>query len=385
MLELTQDTARCCICDGTTFHESTEYRGLRRVTSDCRSWPSGGRIIICINCGAVQKPADKAFLTEIDAIYRSYAIYHQADGAEQAVFEQMSGLPASRSVRLLETFRKHTKLEPFGRMLDVGCGNGATIRAFGQIAPGWIKTGTEFDARYRAEVESIPNTESLHVGPFSSVPGTYNVITMIHVLEHLVSPVNALREFLPRIAAGGLLLLEVPQYYANPFELLIADHRTHFTADSLTLALTKAGYEVVSLVEDWIPKEISVVARPAAGHVQRTPVSDPETAGERVAMSIRWLAKTAGRLRSLVREGPTGLFGTSIAGTWLAAESDDAVRFFVDEDPSRAGRRYRGLPVYAPCDVPSGSRVFVGLPSTFALRICERLKRSDVSYVPPPG
>ena len=100
---------------------------------------------------------------------------------------------ASRSVRLLETFRDRAGLKATGRMLDVGCGNGATIRAFGQVAPGWMKAGTEFDAKYRAEVESIPNTEPLHVGPVEQVPGSFDVITMIHVLEHIVDPIDVLK------------------------------------------------------------------------------------------------------------------------------------------------------------------------------------------------
>ena len=137
MTTMAAGDAVCSICGTSAIEELLEYRSLRRVTSDCRAWPTGGRLGVCRACGAVQKPADAAFLAEIDDIYRSYAIYHQAAGAEQAVFEQSSGLPASRSVKLLDTFRQHANLARTGRMLDVGCGNGATIRAFGQVAPGW--------------------------------------------------------------------------------------------------------------------------------------------------------------------------------------------------------------------------------------------------------
>ena len=383
MSDIVDNTAACCICGGIAVDELPEYRGLRRVTSDCRPWPSGGRIGSCRDCGAVQKPAAATFLAEIDDIYQTYAIYHQGAGAEQAVFEQASGLPASRSARLLDTFRRSFDLKPVGRMLDVGCGNGATIRAFGQIAPGWVKKGTEFDAKYRSEVESIPNTELLHVGPLATVPGPFDVITMIHVLEHMVSPVDALRELRPKLADGGLLLIEVPHHLANPFELLIADHRSHFTADSLARALFTTGYEVVTLVDDWIPKELSVVARPAICNSSAPPPCDPTAARKRVATGIRWLVDTGAQLRTIATQGPVGLFGTSIAGTWLAVEVDDAVGFFVDEDPARAGRSYRGRPVYAPADIPSGSRVFVGLPPAVAEEICCRLARPDVSFLSP--
>jgi SAM-dependent methyltransferase len=379
----TAGEATCGICGSGTLEEMTDYRGLRRVTSDCRPWPAGGRLGVCRRCGAVQKPADDAFLADIDAIYRAYTIYHQAAGAEQAVFEQSSGLPASRSVRLLETFRDRAHLGSLGRMLDVGCGNGATIRAFGQVAPRWTKVGTEFDGKYRAEVESIPNTEPLHVGPVEAVPGSFDVITMIHVLEHIVDPVAVLRTLRDKLAPGGLLLIEVPHHPANPFELLIADHRSHFTTDSLVRALTAAGYEIVSVAEDWIPKELSVVARPATARPAVVPAGNPVPARERIADSLTWLRRTADRLRDLGTSGSLGLFGTSIAGTWLAAEVGDTVAFFVDEDPGRVGRTYLGKPVYAPADVPTGSRVFVGLPPVVATGICRRLARTGVTFLPP--
>lgn len=373
----------CSICGTGALEELSEYRNLRRVTSDCRAWPAGGRIGVCRSCGAVQKPADDAFLAEIDDIYRSYAIYHQAAGAEQAVFEQSSGLPASRSVKLLDAFRQSVNLQPAGRMLDVGCGNGATLRAFGRVAPGWTKAGTEFDAKYRAEVEANPNTEPLHVGPVATVPGAFDVITMIHVLEHIVDPVAVLATLRGKLTPDGLLLVEVPHHPANPFELLIADHRTHFTADSMTRALVAAGFEVVSVAEDWIPKELSIVARPAKGLAAVLPPNDPAAAWTRVAASISWLRQTADRLRDLGSTGPIGLFGTSIAGTWLASEAGDAVTFFVDEDPGRIGRTYHGRPIHGPADVPRGSRVFVGLPPAVAGGICARLERAGVVFIPP--
>lgn len=383
MTATTAGEAACGICGVGTLEEVAGYSTLRRVTSDCRSWPAGGRIGVCRSCGAVQKPADEAFLSEIDEIYRTYTIYHQAAGAEQAVFEQSSGLPASRSVKLLDTFQRRVNLKPNGRMLDVGCGNGATIRAFGEVATGWMKAGTEFDAKYRREVESIPNTEPLHVGPVEDVPGTFDVITMIHVLEHIVDPVAVLEALRRKLAPNGLLLIEVPHHPANPFELLIADHRSHFTADSVVRALASAGYEIVAVAEDWIPKELSVVARPANAAVAPPPAAEAATARERIAGSVAWLRQTADRLRGLVAAGPVGLFGTSIAGTWLAAEVDDAIAFFVDEDPNRAGRRYLGKPVYAPPDVPPGSLVFVGLPPAVAAGVSRRLARPGVTYLQP--
>ena len=373
----------CSICSSGTLEEIFAFREIQRVTSDCKIRPAGGRIGVCRDCGAVQKPADAAFLAEIEDIYRDYTIYHQAAGEEQSVFEQSSGASITRSRKLLDVFRRHAKLEAAGRMLDVGCGNGATLRAFGHVAPGWSKVGTEFDDKYRGEVESIPNTEPLHVGSIETVSGVFDVITMVHVLEHIVNPIALLRSLRGKLATDGRLLIEVPNHPANPFELLIADHRTHFTAGSLTRALAAAGFGIEVVADDWIAKELTVVARPATGSALALQAEDARSVRARIEDTIGWLRRAAEQLRNLRSTGPVGLFGTSIAGTWLAAETGDAVNFFVDEDPARAGRMYLGRPVHAPAQVPPGSRVFVGLPAAVANAICDRMTESGVEFIPP--
>jgi hypothetical protein len=93
--------------------------------------------------------------------------------------------------------------------------------------------------------------------------------------------------------------------------------------------------------------------------------------------------QAARELHDLASTGRIGLFGTSIAGTWLASEVGERVAFFVDEDPARIGRKYLDRPVHSPADVPPGSRVFVGLPPVVATGICTRLARSGVEFIPP--
>jgi hypothetical protein len=139
----------------------------------------------------------------------------------------------------------------------------------------------------------------------------------------------------------------------------------------------------VSVATDWIPKELSVVARPATAAVTMPPPVDAAAARERISDSLAWLRRTADHLRRLGAENALGLFGTSIAGTWLAAEAGNAISFFVDEDPNRVGRTYLGRPVYAPANVPAGTRVFVGLPSAVAAGICNRLAMPGVTFIPP--
>ncbi len=393
LLSLGPETA-CHVCGAAGLTEFAGFRDFRRITSDCRPWPAGGRLCGCPDCGSVQKLVDDVWNREVAELYADYAIYDQAEGAEQAVFDQSSGAASSRSQRLLTALCRSIELPATGRMLDVGCGNGAMLRAFRQAAPGWSLAGTELSGKYRRLVESIPGVESLYTCPPAEVPGQFDVITMIHVLEHIPQPAAFLARLLPKLVPGGLLVVELPHHVANPFELLIADHCTHFAAATAAALLRRSGLDLLSVAGDWVPKELTLVARrrPASLVVPASAGPDapfpPDAAfatwPDCVAQRIGWLHQVSATARKLASQGEIGLFGTSIAATWLFAELEGGVGFFVDEDPQRVGKHWQGCLVYHPRQVPAGSRFLIPLPLPLAEGISRRIARPDLEiYLPP--
>jgi hypothetical protein len=207
---------------------------------------------------------------------------------------------------------------------------------------------------------------------------------MIHVLEHIPSPQEFLIALRDKLAPRGTLLIQVPDQAQNPFDLLIADHCSHFSRETLTGLLHSAGYRALKVSTDWVPKEISLIA--VVG--KSTPPSPADTAQmlQSAQSSVDWLNETVRVARSGLSGRHGGLFGTSIAATWLSRELESVVRFFVEEDPSRLGARHMGLPVYAPEDIPRHSHVFLALPFPLATAVSRRLRRQDVSFhLPPPA
>jgi len=381
--------AKCHLCGAGGLLEFARFSAFRRITSDCRPWPAGGRLCGCAACGSVQKIVDEAWNREVDELYAGYAIYDQAAGAEQVVFDQATGAAASRSLRLLTALRAAVELPRAGRMLDIGCGNGAMLRAFGQSMPGWTLAGTELGDKYRDTIENIPGVQRLYTCPPWEVPGEFDVATMIHVLEHIPWPETYLRQLLPKLRPGGLLVVELPYHVANPFELLIADHCTHFAADTAAALLRRAGFEVLATADDWVPKELSIVARrPLAENNRSTAQSESAATTawrDRIAARITWLEKIAAAARKRATRGEIGVFGTSIAGTWLFGELEGRVGFFVDEDPQRVGKRWHDRPIYPPREIPAGSCVIIPLPSSLAESIARRIARPDIEICLPPA
>ena len=111
----------------------------------------------------------------------------------------------------------------------------------------------------------------------ASKPERFDLVSMSHVLEHLPDPVGMLRLIREKLLTdNGLLLLEVPNFYAHDsYELA---HLACYTPHTLTEALRLAGFKVVQLERHGIPRSdllnlyLTVLARPAL------PPSDPDSA-----------------------------------------------------------------------------------------------------------
>jgi hypothetical protein len=149
--------------------------------------------------------------------------------------------------------------------------------------------------------------------------------------------------------------------------------------------MRRAGYESTTVTTDWLPKELSVVAQ-KSGPSAEGDAHDFSFAKNVAFRQVRWLGAVAKEAQRLSEKKSFGIFGTSSAAGWLYAEVEGKMECFVDEDRSRAGRRWLEKPIYHPSDVPSGADVLIGLPPRYAEAIKARLLRTGLSYtlhVPP--
>ena len=367
---------RCHVCGKDTLVLFPEYSRFKRVTSDTKPWPAGGHLGRCTSCGCVQALVDDAWRKEIAAIYGGYTIYFQADGAEQKIFEPGSGAPAARSDRLVEHIARHSSIPKQGRLLDVGCGNGNFLQSASRMLPGWTFAGVEWDEKYAAKVLAIPRVENHYTGDLGSVPGEFDAISMIHVLEHIESPRQFLEKVKQKLKPGGWLIIELPYYVENPFELFVADHSSHFDCPTIESLLASVGFQIEIIETGWVTKEITLIARNLPGPGVKSNGTAPS-----VPAMIDWLGAVVKESRSIADKSPRfGLFGTAIASTWLFSELEGRVTFFVDEDPNRIGKEIFGLPIHGPSTVPADSDVYVGLAPKISQQVIRRLQSPTVRY-----
>jgi len=139
-----------------------------------------------------------------------------------------------------------------GRLLDVGCATGVFLRQAAEA--GWRVAGIEIDPEAAARARTV--TPDIFCGdpadaPFP--PGSFDVVTSFHVVEHLVDPARTLRQMLGWLAPRGLLIVEVPnaagiggrlfgRYWSG---LDYPRHLVHFTPVTMAAMLERAGGRIV--------------------------------------------------------------------------------------------------------------------------------------------
>jgi len=139
-------------------------------------------------------------------------------------------------------------------MLDVGCADGTFLNEMRNL--GWETTGLEMDARTAERARSTRGLEIV-TGVVDAVEfpaGSFDLITLSHVLEHLPHPRQALQRVRGWLKEGGLLFLTLPnsdcwerrsfgQYW---IQWDLPRHFYHFTPETLGRLLREEGFPIVN-------------------------------------------------------------------------------------------------------------------------------------------
>jgi SAM-dependent methyltransferase len=370
-------SGRLCALDNRTIP--------RGVASDCKPWPRCGEFVICEDCGHTQKIQDATWQKDVANIYGGYEVYFLSGGNEQVVFDGFQPLP--RTKRLIDVLRQRVALPATGRMLDVGCANGSTLRTFSSLFPRWQLAGFDINTHSETMVKAIPGVTDFFTGSLDAIDRKFDFITMLYVVEHLPEPRQVLEQFHRLLNPGGTIWVHTSDFWANPFDLTVVDHSSHFMVDTLAELVERCGFEVFDRNDDWNIKEMGVVGRLPKSTL--TAAVDQTKKRERLTGTprrMRWLGEVVEQACKAAGRGKFGVFGTAIAGTWLANMAPEHAGFFVDEDKQRTGKTHMGLPVVPPDEVPANAPIYLAFPTFQAEKIQTRLagKYPNLNFVVPP-
>ncbi|HKO03868.1 MAG TPA: class I SAM-dependent methyltransferase [Candidatus Acidoferrales bacterium] len=201
---------------------------------------SAFRVVECAACGIVFTTPRP---TSLDAFYPQR--YRAYGPLVTRLLQMFYGLRISRWARLKPQG---------GSVLEVGSGPGLMLAAF--RSRGWNVLGIE---RNEAVAESARRALGLEIvtTPVAELPADvrFDLIILFQVLEHIAEPVPLLRECARRLAPGGRVVMNVPNFsswqsrFAGPkwFHLDVPRHLVHFTPATLRDTLARAGLELVEM------------------------------------------------------------------------------------------------------------------------------------------
>jgi cyclopropane fatty-acyl-phospholipid synthase-like methyltransferase len=374
----------CHICSGQLQPIITKADSPLQVqvTSDCRPWRISGGVSICSNCGIVQKPVTTEWKSSSEQIYAGYRVYAQGGGKEQSSFNQKSGESQPRSEMIVNWLRKQTRLSRRGLGIDIGCGNGSFLRTFLKHFPHWTMIGSELDNRNKLEVEAIKGVRKLHTGSLSDLHYEFDLVVMVHALEHIPGPIQFLKDLrMLWEREDVLLLIQVPDLDSSPFDLVIADHCSHFTMNSLRWVIQQAGWDRAIIDNHCVPKELTALAQKGR-KAQFSADEMPSIGDANVRKHLAWLSRVMDQARSV--RGQIGIFGSSISSTWLAEVLRGRVAFFVDEDTSRVGQQHLGRPIIAIDEIQENAQILMPMRLDMAKAIADRLGAKQLNLLLPP-
>ncbi|MBI4721777.1 MAG: class I SAM-dependent methyltransferase [Candidatus Stahlbacteria bacterium] len=193
------------------------------------------RIVKCMKCGLVYVDLVPAIDINIynDVSYIAY--WDKSIYVEREAVERLSLI---------------SRYKGSGKLLDIGCGIGIFLSEAKKV--GWDAQGTEVS---KYAINFVKEKHNLEVceGSLKDIgfPAKFfDVITLWHVLEHLLNPIDELKEINRILKDDGILCIEVPN--VGSLDALVRrrnwicfgpGHNYHFSKTTLKLAGEVAGFE----------------------------------------------------------------------------------------------------------------------------------------------
>ncbi len=369
----------CVICGGTC-EKLEKFQHLSGVTSDSKPIKSRATLMICQTCEHVQKVQDNEFTEMVSDIYKSYEIFRLSNGVEQIIFSE--GKPKSRSDILFDWLLREIHLGDGDKILDYGCGDGSALVALSERFGNAEFYGFEIEPIERPKLQSIQGFSQIFIGDRLRTPARFDLVTMIHCLEHIPNPKAALSDLYQQINDGGYLFIEVPNLLTSDYDILVADHVSHFTMKTLCELVESQGFVIETCSDDIINKELSLIAKKVHDK-DVISYKAPRKCGSIKTHTINLIhrhVESADNARKLASQiDRLAIFGSSISAMWLWGEVEKAISLFVDEDENKSGE-YEDFSIISPARLPEGYTVLVPLIPTIASDVIARFGSETHNY-----
>lgn len=204
-------------------------------------------ILICQECTLTKLHPTPSEI-ELEEFYKNE--YREKYSNQKLVDQGVLKNEQRRANHIVPFFENETKT--FSNFLDIGCSTGVLINSLKKKLKIDKATGLELNTIYaeyakkNTDADIIKN--SLESVTFSK---KFDLITMVHVLEHMSNPKKVLEKISKIIQFGGLLYIEVPNL-KTPYLDLFKDyfqiyHTYYFTDNTLRILIEQNGFKLINI------------------------------------------------------------------------------------------------------------------------------------------
>lgn len=207
---------------------------------------------VCKNCtGAVLTPRKKAYAKLKKAYDNSYFEWKEAAGLRR----YLNKLSFFKSYK--DWICEYYQTGKNRRLLDVGAGVVDFVRTMQKT--GWDTYALEISPEQSKLIAKVLGRGKVIVGDFETtqkLPGNYfDILTFWHMLEHLKSPLEAIKKSNIILKKNGLIFAEFPNLDSFNLKLFktfynyydLPGHLVYYNKRSLNKMFNIAGFEVVEI------------------------------------------------------------------------------------------------------------------------------------------
>jgi ubiquinone/menaquinone biosynthesis C-methylase UbiE len=259
------------------------------------------------------------------------------------------------------------------RILDIGCFDGQFLRQMENILPKSEFWGYDINDHLKSHFRNKKNYKFV-CGDLNSINKTFDVISLSHSFFYFSRIKELIKKINSSLNKKGILFIQIPDITKNPIYSLMGDQKFVFTSRSIINIFAQYGYDFKNIKHNAFPREVILVGSRKFKKDQIEYKND-----DAIFCAISAIDSMKMKLRSIDDKNYLVL-GTTANAAYADEIIGDKIKYFVDENPNKFGKKFRGKNIIHPKMMKSKDKIIIPYGQT-GYKIKNRLaKQFNVKY-----
>lgn len=344
------------------------------ISSDLEVIKQKINFFFCNLCGNLQKEINKKYIKKISSIYKKYIGFKKYNNKDQTkVFDIESS--KSRCEVIFNLIQKKIKRKI--KFLDFGCSNGAML---------YPMLGEKKIALYGTDIKNILDkkiTKSknfkgfLNLNKILSYNEKFDIITLIHVFEHFIDPLNELIKIKKLLKKNGRIYIQIPNYNENYYDLRIYDHAVHWNRLSLNHIFQKIGLKIEKIYTSIIDCEFTIVLKKEKTIQINIDIKKINFEKKNI---LNQLFKINKIFKKLIETKKFSILGSSVAATLIISKFKNKIKHVYDQDLNKIGNYHFNFLIHR-IKKNSPEKIFLPFPKKRITNVKKNLTKYNLKFI----